>query len=223
FAKFGELLRLDEAGNVIDKVRLNDKWRTLQPLVLCYGPQSAVALMRYSGPEEPHRVIQVTTRDGGQHWSEPFRSSLPNPDSAIAGTTLEDGRMLLVINNNPVRRDDLTMLVSEDTGQTWKEVFRFEDRRPLRNRKLSFGTFAKDIRQMLSRTETGFAVDDSRIERIAKIMCDPQSCHYQFDYPYLIRADDGHFHLLYTWNRTYIKHIEFNQTWLEAQIRDAGT
>ncbi len=35
-----------------------------------------------------------------------------------------------------------------------------------------------------------------------------------FSYPYLIQARDGVFHLLYTWHRSRIKHVSFNQSWL---------
>ena len=41
---------------------------------------------------------------------------------------------------------------------------------------------------------------------------------YQFSYPWLLRSSDGDFHVLYTWNRTRIKHVHFNQRWLDRQI-----
>ncbi|MCI0666491.1 MAG: exo-alpha-sialidase [Methylococcaceae bacterium] len=222
FAKYGEILRLDARGKVIEKLRLNDRWRTLQPLVLLESPYRAVALMRYSDRERPRMAIRVVTEDAGRHWSEPIRSMLPNPDSAIAGIAMEGGRMIAVINNNPVQRDDLTLMVSEDSGQIWKEAFRFEDRRPLRDHKLTFGEYTADIRRLFAESEPELKISDTRVAAVGHVMCDPETCRYQFDYPYLIRSGDGHFHLLYTWNRTYIKHIEFNQAWLEARIQDAG-
>jgi hypothetical protein len=39
---------------------------------------------------------------------------------------------------------------------------------------------------------------------------------YQFSYPWLLRGAAGDFHLFYTWNKTRIKHVEFNQPWLDA-------
>ena len=38
----------------------------------------------------------------------------------------------------------------------------------------------------------------------------------EYSYPYLIRASSGDYHLLYTWQRTHIKHVRFNHTWLEG-------
>lgn len=44
-----------------------------------------------------------------------------------------------------------------------------------------------------------------------------QEGDHRYSYPYFIRTSQGHYHLAYTWNREYIKHIEFNHAWLEAQ------
>ena len=37
----------------------------------------------------------------------------------------------------------------------------------------------------------------------------------RFAYPWLLQAQDGNYHLLYTWNRRRIKHIQFNDAWLD--------
>ncbi|MGH8498209.1 MAG: sialidase family protein [Methylococcales bacterium] len=221
FAKYGEILHLDARGNVIEKLRLNDRWQTAQPLILFGSPNHALALMRYSDEQLPRKAIQVVTEDGGQHWSEPFRSMLPNPDSAMAGIGLGKGRMIVVINNNPVQRDDLTLMFSADAGHIWKEVFRFEDQRLLRNSKLTFREFAQGIRLMFLKTDPDFEISNQRIKAVGEVMCRKNRCAYRFDYPYLIQSGDGHFHLLYTWNRTYIKHIQFNRAWLEDRLKVA--
>lgn len=38
----------------------------------------------------------------------------------------------------------------------------------------------------------------------------------EFSYPYLMESSSGECHLLYTWNRTRIRHVVFNKEWLEA-------
>lgn len=38
----------------------------------------------------------------------------------------------------------------------------------------------------------------------------------EFSYPYLIRASNGSMHLLYTWNRKRIRHVAFNDNWIDG-------
>jgi predicted neuraminidase len=38
----------------------------------------------------------------------------------------------------------------------------------------------------------------------------------EFSYPYLIRGSNGRMHLLYTWNRKRIRHIIFNDSWVDG-------
>ena len=39
-----------------------------------------------------------------------------------------------------------------------------------------------------------------------------------FSYPYIIRSQNGDFHLLYSWHTTHIKHVQFNLKWVEEKI-----
>lgn len=38
----------------------------------------------------------------------------------------------------------------------------------------------------------------------------------EFSYPYLIRSSNGTMHLLYTWNRKRIRHVAFNDDWIDG-------
>ena len=38
----------------------------------------------------------------------------------------------------------------------------------------------------------------------------------EYSYPYLIRASNGTIHLLYTWNRKRIRHVSFNDSWVDG-------
>ena len=216
--KFGELLRLDQTGRVISKTRLNRHWKTLQPLFFVQTPAKAVVLMRYAGSERPRLAIKVETDDAGSHWSAPVQSELPNPDSAMAGIGLTEKRRLVVINNNQHLRDDLTLLVTENDGQSWQEVYRFEYESQYRGHVYAAGEFRRAIRRSIHKTDQRFVATDSQVSAIENLMCTGHPCWFQFEYPYLIRAKNGTFHLVYTWNQTFIKHVEFNQAWLDERI-----
>jgi predicted neuraminidase len=40
----------------------------------------------------------------------------------------------------------------------------------------------------------------------------------EFSYPYLTRGISGNYHLVYTWKRTRIRHVVFNEQWLGDQL-----
>jgi hypothetical protein len=45
------------------------------------------------------------------------------------------------------------------------------------------------------------------------------ACGFEFSYPYLIQARNGDFHLTYTWNRVFIKHVTFDPVWLNHHLK----
>jgi len=123
--KFGELLRLDTAGHVIQKTRLSWGQSSLQPVIVPRSQAEAVGFMRYAG-DPPNRILMIRTSDGGAHWSAPVKTALPNPNAAIAGVLLADGRLLLAFNNAGENREDLSLAISEDFGSTWRIARRLE-------------------------------------------------------------------------------------------------
>jgi predicted neuraminidase len=126
FGKFGELLHLSQSGEIFDKQRLSSGKLGIQPIVLVQNDKQATVLMRHvSAP--PKRVIATQTDDAGQHWSAPSKTTLANPDAAIAGVSLSDGRILVALNNLEVGRNALSLLVSADRGASWKSICQLED------------------------------------------------------------------------------------------------
>jgi predicted neuraminidase len=123
--KFGELLRLDAAGHVIRKTRLSWGQSSLQPVIVPRSEAEAVGFMRYAG-DPPNRILMVRTNDGGAHWSAPARTALPNPNAAIASALLAGGPLLLAFNNDEESREDLSLAVSENFGDSWRVVRRLE-------------------------------------------------------------------------------------------------
>lgn len=123
--KFGEILRVNGAAQVIGKTRLSHGRYSLQPVVVPRSRSEAVALMRYNGPA-PGNVLMSRTRDGGLSWSTPTRLSLPNPNAAIDAIALADGALALVFNNRHGGRDDLSLALSHDAGASWRILHSFE-------------------------------------------------------------------------------------------------
>jgi predicted neuraminidase len=216
--KFGELLRLDETGRVIDKQRLSSGDFSCQPVVLVEGRDKALALMRYSSSDRPKRVISTSTEDGGQNWSAPKKTSLANPDSALTGVVLSDGRLLVALNNTEQTRDELSLVISSDGGATWKNVIQLEDQSAWRGATLNEGTYFSIAEALAKETDETICDAAPYAEAAIRQKCRMSRCEFEFSYPYMIRSKDGDFHLLYTWNRCFIKHVQFNQAWLEKQL-----
>ena len=40
----------------------------------------------------------------------------------------------------------------------------------------------------------------------------------EYSYPFLIATRDGRYHVVYTWQRTKIKHVVFNAAWVRAAL-----
>jgi predicted neuraminidase len=176
-AKYGELLRLDKSGNVIDKTRLAWGRDSLQPVIMPYSEQEAVSMLRYAG-KAPNRILTQFSSNAGLSWPEPIKTILPNPNAAITGISINGGsRLLMVFNDHPEERDKLSLAFSDNQGQSWETIHIFE----------SWKENWKEKKQ-------------------------------GYSYPSLIQTTNGDFHLVYSWNIQKIKHVRFNQAWLESKI-----
>jgi len=173
--KFGELLRLDGEGHAIRKTRLSWGQSSLQPVIVPRSETEAVGFMRYAG-DPPNRILMVRTSDAGAHWSAPVKMELPNPNAAIGSVLLADGSLLLVFNNAPENRENLSLAISKDFGTTWRIAHRFEG-------------------------DPG----------------SPQAPVPEYSYPWIMQDRAGDIHVLYTWGRSRIKHVQFNPAWLEEK------
>jgi predicted neuraminidase len=216
--KFGELLRLSGTGEIIDKQRLSSGISTLQPVMLIKNPQQAIVLMRRSG-SSPARVIATATDDAGQHWSLPAKTALANPDAAISGVVLPGGRILVVLNNIEAGRDVLSLVVSADGGATWKTVYQLEDQR---GQPIEPARYIQAAGELAKTTEARITDSMDYANSAQRNKCAAQTCAFEFSYPYLIQTHNGDFHLVYTWNRSFIKHVQFKSAWLDQRMKKIG-
>jgi len=216
--KFGELLRLSPSGEVIDKQRLSSGRLGIQPVMLIKNQQQAIILMRHTGTSQK-RVIATATADAGRHWSAPELTTLANPDAAVSGVALSDGRILVALNDTEMNREVLSLAASSDGGASWKTIYVLEDQReqitdPVRYLQLS---------EELARATDSNITDPSAYAASAqRNKCTGQSCQFEFSYPYMIQTRNGDLHLVYTWNRSFIKHVSFSSTWLIQRLNESA-
>jgi predicted neuraminidase len=215
---FSEVLRLDPEGAVIDRQRLSSPGAGSQPVILPTSSDHAVALMRASGRRLPGRVMRSTTDDSGARWTRPEPTTIRNPDAGVGGIALSRGRMLLALNDVDVERDALSLVVSDDGGASFRTVHRLEDQVAARSLPVDDVRYARTVEALAQATEPG--IEDARryVTSSRRFMCWEPRCHFEFSYPFLLQTRSGELHLLYTWNRAYIKHVRFNQAWLDQRL-----
>ncbi|MEM8774455.1 MAG: exo-alpha-sialidase [Pseudomonadota bacterium] len=114
------LVRTDIDGRVRDTSRIDGFGKPIQPMIVPLDGERAVAFLRDFDPSG--KLLIAHTADGGQSWSEVTQTDLPNPSAPVATLSLEDGRILMVANDGPDGGQRLSLLVSEDEGQTWTHL-----------------------------------------------------------------------------------------------------
>ena len=125
--RFGEFLRID-AGQVIDKRRMSSGRSAIQPLVFVNNAQDASAYFRQTRSSSLPKQIPVSqTQNAGQSWQHSDDLAIANPNSAVAGLTLNNGARILVLNNIENGRYRLALLMSDVKSDRWQIVEVLED------------------------------------------------------------------------------------------------
>ena len=204
--KFAEVLRIDANGRVVDKVRIPGSRTSLQPVVLATSAQTAQAFMRAT---RGGRVMSSTTQDAGQTWSIASPIAAPNPNSALAGVVLQDGSRWLALNPTSAGREKLALIKLDDPASKEIAVEPASQNKGLTS-PLTLADYAAVLGAELKSkgaTEPQIAAYVSSAQRQ---LCGDANCAQEFSYPFLLQSRDGNLHLVYTWHRTRIKHIQFD-------------
>ena len=97
----------------------------IQPSVWEVSPNRLRMVMRAT--RSVGWVCTCDSEDGGQTWTPARLSSVPNPNSGIDAVRLAGGRVVLACNPVHEGRSPLSLLVSNDNGETWPERVDLED------------------------------------------------------------------------------------------------
>lgn len=72
-------------------------------------------------------ICTAVSEDDGKTWSTPEKTNLPHNNSGIDAVRLDDGHIVLVYNHTQRGRSPLNVAVSDDGGDSWKQVATLED------------------------------------------------------------------------------------------------
>ncbi len=120
----------------------------------------------------------------------------------------------------------VTIARTEDGGRRWSDVFgtRLVQRdSAVAGIRLSDGSLlaaynnsAWDRRDLsLARSPDG-GVHWSKPRPVERDTTPDNMVRREYSYPYFLQTRDGRYHLLYTWQRKFIRHVTFNDAWVLA-------
>ena len=216
--KFAEYLYLNAQGEVVDKFRISKGTNSLQPTIVPLSGKQAVALLRYAG-ETHHRVLASRTHDGGQTWSEPYPLEPSNPNSSLAAVGRPDGGLLVALNDLEDGRFRLTLYGTDAQLRNWKLLDELDESPDPWGRPFDPEAYRDIIGQEFrsAGSEQLRLQEPAFLEQAEQRMCSSQGCRFEYEYPYFIRSQDGLYHLVYSWNDMFIKHLSFNEAWIEER------
>jgi predicted neuraminidase len=97
-----------------------------EPIWYALPDRNLAALFRdNSGSKFLYRAFST---DNGRTWSTPAKTDFPDARSKLHAIRLKDGRYALVSNSNPLKRDPLTIALSDD-GLVYTKLFYLVGRR----------------------------------------------------------------------------------------------
>lgn len=205
--KFGEILRVNPQGQVIDKVRIPGSQTSLQPVLLVAGAEQAQVYMRSGNATA---LMMSTSRDAGKTWSPTQSSSWPNPDSALAGVVSSTGAQWLALNPAPRNREILALLQASSGGSFDAASPWIVESSAQPKARLSTADYEHLLGDELRARGASEAHAKAYVDSAKRQLCGAGYCSQEFSYPYLLQSHDGYIHLVYTWHRTRIKHVRFD-------------
>lgn len=185
------------------------------PITLADG-RFALPISGRTGPRQGGSFLLVRSADGSE-WTQ-GGEAIPRT-SQPAVIVRNDGSLLSLMRNHP----RITRSVSTDHGATWSEPEASELRNPgagiamtkLKSGRvlLVFNDTDGDERTPLS---LGQSMDDGETWTVVRqLEVDPG----EYSYPCIIQASDGTVHVSYTYKRYTMKHVQFNEDWLDYDKR----
>ena len=217
--KFAEYLYLSADGAVIDKFRISRGKHSLQPTIVAQDGQRAIAMLRYAG-ETHHRVLASRTQDAGQTWSEPYSLEPSNPNSSLSAIGTADDGLLVALNDLEDGRFKLSLYGTDAQLNQWRTLVELDQSPDPLGQPFSPEAYKEIIGEGF-RASSGarrLGLAQRFLSNLDYRVCKPRGCEFEYEYPYFSRSPDGMYHLVYSWNNTFIKHVSFNEAWLAERL-----
>lgn len=176
-------------------------------------------MLRYAG-DTHHPRLASRTEDAGQTWSEPYPLEPANPNSSTAAAvgTVDDG--LLVALNDLQDGTSSSASTAPTPGSVWRTVAQLDQSPDPLGQPFSPEAYKAIIGEGF-RASSGCSSAHpwkSAFSAWIAAYANPVGAISSTSTPYFSRSPDGMYHLVYSWNNTFIKHVSFNEAWLEERL-----
>ena len=173
--------------------------------ILPLGGDSMIAFYRNRFAEN---ILSSRSTDGGETWSVPAPTELPNNNSSIQATMLNDGAIAMVYNHSNAATSDArrqSLYDEIEDGASGKVAVVADS-----SRKAVWG---------VPRAPLSLAISDDRGKSFPRRLdldtgdgyClsnnSKDSLNREFSYPSIIQGSDGTLHIAYTYYRRAIKYV----------------
>ncbi|MBI0038017.1 exo-alpha-sialidase [Gilliamella sp. B14384H2] len=165
-------------------------------------------------------IYESRSNDGGYTWSKPIPTILPNNNSSIQATVLNNGHIALVFNNSSAK-DAKERRVSlydeiEDTSSTNKKEAAIID-----GQKNAFWGAPRAPMSLAISTDNGKTWSYIRNLDEGDGYCmsnnSKDKLNREFSYPSIKQGFDGKLHIAYTYFRMAIKYVVVDENWVKAE------
>ncbi|MCU5771163.1 exo-alpha-sialidase [Erwiniaceae bacterium BAC15a-03b] len=166
-------------------------------------------------------IYQSRSTDGGNSWSAPQATELPNNNSSIQVTTLNNGHLALVFNKMSAadateRRaslydeiedeDDDVAVALEPKVHTGRSAFWGAPRAPMTLAISTDGGKSWPQQRNLDEGD-GYCMTNNSQQKLNR----------EFSYPSIKQGVNGELHIAYTYFRQAIKYVRVNEEWLTGE------
>ncbi len=189
--KYGEFLRLDPTGQLLDKKRMTSGRGTLQPIVFIDDAKHASAYFRQARRTGAKQIPVSHTSSAGESWQLAPDLELANPNAAITGVELSDRTRLMVFNDLEHGRHRLVLAAS------WPRQIQADTSQSAKNNYSAWKT----------------------IEVLEDETASSSNPKEEFSYPYMSLNQQGQVLLVYTWNRKRIKSVLWEASNLQSYLQ----
>ncbi|QYN47108.1 exo-alpha-sialidase [Gilliamella sp. ESL0405] len=163
-------------------------------------------------------IYACRSTDGGYHWSTPIATNLPNNNSSIQATVLNNGHIALVFNQSSAkdaiaRRISLYDEIEDESCANKKEAEIIDGQKnafwgaPRAPMSLAISMDNGETWPYIRHLDEG---DGYCMTNNSK-----DSLNREFSYPTIKQSSDGKLHIAYTYFRMAIKYVVIDENWVK--------